>query len=79
MCPNPGSSTNMGSKKQRLMFLEIDRENDYSVLEVGKVADIILVVMSCAESDIKGVKIDPDRYANAIDEAGYKALGLLRS
>jgi hypothetical protein len=79
MCPNPGSSTNLGSKKQRLIFLEIDRENDYSVLEVGKVADIILVVMSCAESDVKGVKIDPDRYANAIDEAGYKALGLLRS
>lgn len=35
--------------------------------------------MSCAESDVKGVKIDPDRFANAIDEVGYKALGLLRS
>jgi len=40
---------------------------------------LILVVMSCSESDVKGVKIDPDRFSNAIDEVGYKALGLLRS
>lgn len=79
ICPNPGSSTNLGSKKQRLMFLEINREDEYSVLEIGKVADIVVVVMSCAESDVKGVKIDPDRYANAIDDLGYKALSLLRS
>jgi len=79
MCPNPGSSTNMGSKKQRLVFMEINREDDQAILEVGKIADIILMVMSCAESDIQGIKVDPDRYSNAIDEAGYKALGLLRS
>lgn len=79
MCPNPGSSTNLGSKKQRLIFLEIDRESDYSVLEVGKIADLILVVMSCAECDVTGVKQDPDKFANAIDETGYKALGMLRS
>jgi hypothetical protein len=52
MCPNPGSSTNLGSKKQRLMFLEIDRNNSESVLEVGKVADMILVVMSCKETEV---------------------------
>ena len=27
ICPNPGSSTNMGSKKQRLIFLEMDRND----------------------------------------------------
>jgi hypothetical protein len=27
VCPNPGSSTNLGSKKQRLMFMEIDRND----------------------------------------------------
>jgi hypothetical protein len=79
MCPNPGSSTNMGSKKQRLIFLEINREDEYSVLEVGKIADIIVVVMSCADSNIQGLKVDPDKYSNAIDEIGYKSLGLLRS
>jgi hypothetical protein len=61
------------------MFIEINRDDPYSVLEVGKVADIILVVMSCAEVDISGLKIDPDKYSHAIDEVGYKALGLLRS
>ena len=69
----------MGSKKQRLVFIEINREDDESVLEVGKTADLILVVMSCADSEVKGVKIDPERFSHAIDEVGYKALGLLRS
>lgn len=79
ICPNPGSTTNLGSKKQRLIFLEINREDDQAVLQVGKIADLILVVMSCSDSDVKGVKMDPDRFSNAIDEVGYKALGLLRS
>ena len=48
-------------------------------MEIGKVADIILVVMSCKEVDTKGLKIDPDKYSHAIDEQGYKALGLLRT
>lgn len=57
----------------------MNREDDNSVMEVGKIADLIVVVMSCADSDAKGLKIDPDQFANAIDEQGYKALGLLRS
>jgi hypothetical protein len=79
MCPNPGSSTNMGSKKQRLIFLEINRDDPYSVLEIGKIADIVLVSMSCKETEIDGLKLNPEKFSNAIDEAGYKALGLLRS
>jgi hypothetical protein len=42
----------LGSKKQRLIFVEIDRNNPLAVLEAGKIADIIVVVMSCAETDI---------------------------
>ena len=49
------------------------------MLDAGKVADLVLVVMSCKDSETQGLKIDPDRYSHAIDEAGYKALGLLRS
>jgi hypothetical protein len=79
LCPNPGSSTNLGSKKQRLIFLEIDRQNEHTVLEVGKLSDIILVVMSCKDTEIQGLKVDPDQFSHAIDETGYKALGLLRS
>ena len=57
----------------------MNREDQHAVLELGKIADIILVVMSCADTDIKGLKVDPDKHSNAIDEVGYKALGLLRS
>lgn len=49
------------------------------MLEVGKVVDTILVVMSCSEVETNGLKINPDKYSHAIDETGYKALGLLRS
>jgi hypothetical protein len=42
----------LGSKKQRLIFVEIDRNDPLAVLEAGKIADIIVVVMSCAETDI---------------------------
>lgn len=49
------------------------------MLEAGKVADIILVVMSCKEAETTGLKTDPDRFAHAIDEVGYRALSLLRS
>ena len=31
ICPNPGSSTNLGSKKQRLIFVSIDRTNPLAV------------------------------------------------
>jgi hypothetical protein len=59
--------------------LEIDREDPNSVLEIAKVVDMVVVVMSCKDVDTKGLKIDPDKYSHAIDEIGYKALGLLRS
>jgi len=50
LCPNPGSSTNLGSKKQRLIFVSIDRTNPLAVLEAGKIADIVVVVMSCKDT-----------------------------
>jgi len=79
LCPNPGSSSNMSSKKQRLIFLEINRDDPYSVMDVGKVADIIVVVMSCKNTNVSGVKADPFEHAKAIDEVGYRALSLIRS
>jgi len=71
----------MASRKQRLIFVEIDRVDVYSVLDIGKVADIILMVMSCKQTDESKINsnIDPDMYSGAIDEQGYKALALLRS
>jgi hypothetical protein len=68
----------MSSRRQRVQFIEIDRNDVYSVLDVGKVADIILMVMSCKKADASKLKDDPDQYSGAIDEQGYKALALLR-
>ena len=79
ICPPAGSSSNLGSKKQRLIFLEIDRDDVYSVLDAGKVADMVLMAMSAQEADESLLKVDPEKYSGAIDEQGYKALALLRT
>ena len=60
------------------MFLEVDRNDQNAVLEIGKLADIIIVMMSCAETEIEGLKMNPEQHSHAIDETGYKALALLR-
>lgn len=40
---------------------------------------MVVVVMSCKETQVEGLKVDPDQNSHAIDELGYKSLGLLRS
>lgn len=79
LCPNPSSSTNMASRKQRLIFLQIDRNDPYSILDICKVADIVVAVMSCKNTNIGGLKQDPFSESKAIDEIGYRALHLVRS
>jgi hypothetical protein len=56
LCPNPGASSNMASRKQRLIFLEINRNDPYSIMDVAKVADMVIVVMSCRKTNVAGVK-----------------------
>jgi hypothetical protein len=62
-----------------MLFVEINRDDVYSVLDIGKVADIILMVMSCKQTNASKITNDPDQYSGAIDDTGYKALALLRS
>ena len=59
LCPNPASSTNMSSRKQRLIFLQIDRNDPYSIMDVCKVADLCVAVMSCKNTKVSGLKQDP--------------------
>lgn len=56
LCPNPASSTNMSSRKQRLIFLQIDRNDPYSVLDICKIADLVIVSMSCKKTNVAGLK-----------------------
>lgn len=79
LCPNPGASSNMASRKQRIIFIEMNRNDPYSILDVAKVSDLVLVGMSCRKTNVTGVKQDPFEHSKAIDELGYRALSLVRS
>lgn len=69
----------MIAKRQRLIFLEMDRNSPYSVMDVAKVADMVICVMSCRKTNVQNVKQDPFEHGKAIDEIGYRALSLVRS
>jgi pre-rRNA-processing protein TSR1 len=69
----------MASRKQRLIFLEMDRNDPYSVMDIAKIADIVVVSLSCKKTNVNGIKQDPFEHAKAIDELGYRALSLIRS
>jgi len=79
ICPNPGSAANLASKKQRLIFINVDRNDPYSIMDAGKVIDLMVVIMSCKNANVVKLKDDPYEQSNAIDEIGYKALSLIRS
>ena len=66
--PNAGAGGNLNSKRQRVIFRTIDRNDVYSVLDTGKVADMVLMVMSAKNVDETQLKTDPDKYSGAIDE-----------
>jgi pre-rRNA-processing protein TSR1 len=62
-----------------MIFATIDSSDQISVLDNGKVADVILLVMSTKGTDLKNLRYDPDQFANAIDLQGYRNLQLLRN
>ena len=51
-----------------MVFTVINQRDVYNVLDIGKVADIIVFVMSCADAQVDKLRDDPNTYANAIDE-----------
>jgi len=57
----------------------MNRNDPYSILDVAKVSDLVIVGMSCRNTNVTGVKQDPFEHAKAIDELGYRALSLVRS
>ena len=66
--PNAGANANVNSKKQRVIFRPINRDDVYDVLDTAKVADLCLITMSCANVDQSNLKNDPDVSSGAIDE-----------
>lgn len=67
----------VGVKRQRLIFYKCERD-PHALLDVSKVADILVFVLSCEKAQVDKLRDDPDEYAHAIDEIGYKMLSNLR-
>jgi len=65
-------------QNQHFIFIPSTR-NDYAVMDITKVADIICLVMSCKGTDHLNIKLDPDKYCKAIDDLGYKHINMLRA
>ena len=46
----------MASRKQRLIFLEMYGNDPYSVMDIAKIADIVVVSLSCKKTSKKPYK-----------------------
>ena len=68
----------LGAKKYQMIYKVCKREL-YDVLDICKVADVLIVALSCKNAQVQNLKKDPDQFANAIDEKGYQFLNILRS
>jgi pre-rRNA-processing protein TSR1 len=69
---------NLFKGKERISLISTKRDI-YSILDACKVADMIVFVSSCKQTEYTKWKTDPDKYAHAIDEFGYKILSILRA
>lgn len=66
-----------GLIKENFIFIEGDR-NFENALDFCKIADIVCPVLSCRDTNIEKLNLDPYNNANAFDEWGYKMLSALR-
>lgn len=57
----------------------ISTRETYDILDIAKVADILVFAFSCGSVDVSNWKKDPDVFANAIDEWGYQVLSMIRA
>lgn len=66
-----------GLVKENIIIIEGDR-NFESNLDFCKVADIVCPVLSCKDTNLEKLNLDPYNNANAFDDWGYKVLSALR-
>lgn len=70
--------TNLFKGKERISFFKTTRDL-YCILDICKIADLIVFVSSCKKTDYANWKKDPDRFSNSIDSFGYEILSMLRA
>lgn len=59
------------------MFLSCDR-NIQTMLDYAKVADVIVPVLSCKQTNLEGMNLNPYENAKAFDDIGYEQINALR-
>ncbi len=69
---------NLFKGKERISFFKTSRDV-YCILDICKIADLIIFVSSCKKTDYANWKKDPDRFSNSIDSFGYEILSMLRA
>ena len=50
-----------------------------SLMDLIKCSDIICPVLSCKQTDIQGMSLDPHEKGGAFDELGYAIVNMIRS
>ena len=64
--------------KERLSIIITKREV-YNIMDICKVADVVIFVSSCRNTDVSNWKLDPDKFSHSIDDFGYNILSMLRA
>lgn len=70
--------TNLFKGKERISFFKTSRDI-YCILDICKIADLVIFVSSCKKTDYSNWKKDPDRFSKSIDSFGYEILSMLRA
>lgn len=70
--------TNLYKGKERISMFKTSRDI-YCILDICKIADLIIFVTNCKKTDYANWKKDPDRFSNSIDSFGYEILSMLRA
>ena len=70
--------TNLFKGKERVTFFKTQRDI-YCILDICKIADLVIFVTSTKGTDVSNWKKNPDKFSNCIDGFGYEILSMLRA
>jgi hypothetical protein len=69
---------NLFKGKERITFFKTQRDI-YCILDICKIADLVIFVSSTKGTDVSNWKKNPDKFSNCIDSFGYEILTMLRA
>jgi len=64
--------------RERVTFVKTQRDI-YCILDICKIADLVIFVSSTKGTDVTNWKKNPDKFSNCIDSFGYEILTMLRA